>query len=212
MSKYPLNKLVPSFTSESLADALTTVADTSIDLAIDSGALDGVPVIGMLTGMMKVARSYRERQLVAKLVAFLEEVDKIPADERAEFQNSFSDSDDQEDFGGALLTLIDRADDLEKPRIIGRLLVAHAGGVFNRADLMRMSKMVDRCYIEDLAVLVSFRPGVQSQSAIAVQSLASEGFLHQAGIDGGRADGSGGGVIYDMSQYGVWLLEHGLNE
>jgi len=42
--------LTQSVAQENLADVLATIGDVSIDAAISSGAIDGVPVLGILTG------------------------------------------------------------------------------------------------------------------------------------------------------------------
>lgn len=59
MIKYPENQLVPSITSDSVADLIVSLADTAIDAAIVSGALDGVPVIGLTTGLMNATRDMK---------------------------------------------------------------------------------------------------------------------------------------------------------
>jgi len=210
MAKYPPSELVPSIASESLSDVITTIADTSLDAAINSGALDGIPVVGMVTGALKAMRDVREAFLLRKLAAFLQEAARMDLEERKAFQRTFADKDAQEDFGGALLVLIDRSEDVEKPKILGRLLVAYARGAFGLADLMRMSKMVDRCYFEDLTILNSFKFGLQSNNEIPAQSLAAQGFLAQAGMDAGDVDGANGGILYEVTKYGDWLAQHGL--
>ena len=210
MASYPPNELVTSIASESLSDVLTTIADTSLDAAINSGALDGIPVIGIATGTLKAVRDVREAFLVRKLAAFLQKAGQLSLQERQAFEKKFSDREAQEDFGGALLVLIDRSEDIEKPRILGRLLVAYAKGAFSQSDFMRLAKMVDRSYFEDLVILKSFEFGLQPDNEIPAQSLAAQGFLHQAGMDGGDATGANGGILYEISYYGQWLVEHGL--
>ena len=210
MAGYPPNKLVPSIASESLSDVLATIADTSLDAAIDSGALNGIPVIGIATGVLKAARDVREAFLLRKLAVFLQEAGKLSLKERRSLEAKFSDKDAQEDFGGALLVLIDRSEDIEKPRILGRLLAAYVRGAFSQADLMRLSKMVDRCYFEDLQILKSFKFGLQPSNEIPSLSLAAQGFLYQAGMDGGDADGANGGILYEITSYGELLVEYGL--
>lgn len=210
MIGYPPNKLVPSIASESLSDALSIVADTSLDAAIDSGALDGIPIIGIATGLAKAARDIREAFLLRKLACFLQATSDLALDERKRFEAQFTDNSAQENFGGALLVLIDRAEDVEKPRILGRLLVAYVRGAFGQSELMRMSKMVDRSYFEDLLFLRSFFTGLQPGNEVIAQSLTAAGFLYQAGFDGGDAGGNSGGIWYEITNYGQWLVQYGL--
>lgn len=210
MPSYPPNQLVPSIASDSLGDVLSIIADTSLDAAIKSGALDGIPVLGIASGLLKAVRDVREAFLLRKLAVFLQETSKLSLEKRKEFEQKFSNKDAQEDFGGALLILIDRSEDMEKPRILGRLLAAHVKGVFSQTELMRLSKMVDRCYFEDLLILKSFQSGVQFNNEIPAQSLSAQGFLYQAGMDGGTWERSDGGILYEITKYGEWLSEYGL--
>ena len=54
--------LVESFESSLLSDdnkdLLATVGDTGLDAVITGGALDGVPVLGILNGIFKVTKNF----------------------------------------------------------------------------------------------------------------------------------------------------------
>ena len=104
--------------------------------------------------------------------------------------------------------LLDRADDLVKPRLIARIFTAHIDGHFDYAFATRLAKMVDRCYSEDLALLTTFKDGVQSSNEPQAESLFATGFLSQGGIDGGSAVDYDGGVIYVLNKYGIKLRAH----
>ena len=153
MTAYPENQLVPSITSESVAELMIDVADTALDAAIDSGALDGIPVVGLATGTIRAARDIRQAFLVRKLARFLAETARLTAEERSNFKSAFHDEAQAEDFGGLVIVLLDRADDLEKPVILGRLLVAYARGAFSQSDFFRLARMVERSFTDDLHLL-----------------------------------------------------------
>jgi hypothetical protein len=109
------------------------------------------------------------------------------------------------------LLLIDRADSLQKPSILGKLLSNHILGNISYEDVTRLSYIVDRVYISDLNYLLKFESGVQRNSNIAA-SLQSVGLLSFSGIDGGNFDNEdSGGVIYVLNEYGKILLEYGLD-
>ena len=83
MTSYPENQLVPSIASESVANLMVSLADTALDVAVESGALDCVPVVGLVTGAMRAARDVHQAFLVRKLVLFLSETARLSAEERA---------------------------------------------------------------------------------------------------------------------------------
>jgi hypothetical protein len=211
MATYPKNELVPSIASESVADLMISIADTAVDAAIESGALDGIPVVGLTTGMMRATRDVGEAFLLRKLARFLSETANLTAEERQNFKSKFHNEEQAEDFGGLVVVLLDRADDLTKPIILGRLLVAYAKGAFSQEDFFRLARMVERCFTDDLHVLKGFSSGNMPGQQIQAQNLSSLGFLYQAGFDGGdRLDPLSGGILYQISQYGEWVMRYGL--
>jgi hypothetical protein len=191
------------------------LADTALDAAVESGALDGVPVVGLATGAMRAARDVRQAFLVRKLVRFLSETAHLSSEERANFKSKFHSEDQAEAFGGLVVVLLDRADDLEKPVILGRLLVAYAKGAFSQEDFFRLARMVERSFTDDLYLLKGFAPGSTPRNMprqeVQAQNLSSIGFLYQAGFDGGDAgDPESGGILYQVSPYGEWVVRYGL--
>ena len=211
MAAYPKNELVPSITSESVADLMVSIADTAVDAAIESGALDGIPVVGLTTGAIRAARDVRQAFLVRKLARFLNETSNLTPYERSGFKSKFQNDEQAEEFGGLVIVLLDRADDLLKPVILGRLLVAYAKGAFSQDDFFRLSRMVDRSFTDDLQLLKEFSYGNMPRKEVQAQNLSSIGFLYQAGFDGGEVGNpDSGGILYQISQYGEWLVQHGL--
>jgi hypothetical protein len=211
MATYPKNQLVPSIASESVADLMVNLADTAVDAAIESGALDGIPVVGLATGAMRAARDVRQAFLVRKLARFLGETSGLTAEERLNFKSKFQNEEQAEEFGGLVVVLLDRADDLTKPVILGRLLVAYAKGAFSQDDFFRLAKMVERSFTDDLDLLRGFSSGNMPRKEIQAQNLSSIGFLYQVGFDGGEIGNlDSGGILYQISQYGEWVVRHGL--
>lgn len=206
MISYPKNQLVPAIASDSVADLMVSLADTAIDAAIESGAFDGIPVVGLAAGVMKASRDVRQAFMVRKLALFLGETANLTIEERVKFGNSFCAEEQAEEFGGLLVVLLERADDVVKPRILGRLLVAYARGVFTQEEFFRISRMVERSFTDDLYLLDGFSFGSMPRREVQAQNLSSLGFLYQAGIDANED----GGILYQISPYGEWVVQHGL--
>ncbi len=210
MKHTPETSLVRSLASESLAESLSNVADTSLDAAIDSGVLDGIPVIGLLTGVMKATREIRETIFLRKIARFLQEISLAPIEERRSFVERFEDEKQQHRFGEAIILLLDRADDMGKPRIVGRIVRALALGDIEYRVGLRLARMVDRCYLEDLELLKRFVPGTQGDMTSIAETLFSAGFLTNTGFDGGDAAGKNAGATYALNEYAELLVKYGL--
>lgn len=204
--------LVPSIASASMTELLALGTDTALDAAIESGALNGIPLVGLVCGVARTGRNLRERFMLQKLGRFLYSAAALSPEERDRFRLGFESEAEQDEFGARMLILVERADDLQKPKILGKLLVAHARGAFSRQVLLRLSLMVDRSFIDDLELLKTFREG--GMASVEAQALISAGFLHLTVIDGGSAtmDGFVGGNQYAISNYGRLLAVHGLAE
>ena len=103
--------LVRWLASESLASSLIGRADTGLDAAIESGALDAIPVVGLVTRAIESAGGIRAKLFVRKLAVSLQQVFCLPP----EFCNRFADKLKRQQahrrFGEAMLLLLDRAED-----------------------------------------------------------------------------------------------------
>lgn len=68
------NNLVESFENSLLSDdkkdLIATVGDTSIDAIISNGALDGIPIFGILNGIYKVGKMFKHYAYARKLRNF----------------------------------------------------------------------------------------------------------------------------------------------
>ncbi|WP_338438735.1 hypothetical protein [Synechococcus elongatus] len=209
---YPKNQLVRSITSSESTDLLSSLVDTGIDAAVESGALDGVPIVGLLFGAVRAGRNIREGFLLHKLVHFLRETSALTPEERLSFQRQFQNDEKAEEFGGLVVILLERADDLAKPVILGRLLVAYAKGMFSQDKFLRLARMVDRSFTDDLQLLKDFSSGLMTNKEVQAQSLSSLGFLYEIGSDAGEyGNPNSGGNLYQISPYGELLVQYGLD-
>lgn len=71
--------------------------------------------------------------MIRKLARFLGETANLTGEERLKFKSFFTE-EQTEEFGGLLVVLLERADDIEKPLILGRLLDAYARGSFSQEE------------------------------------------------------------------------------
>ena len=103
--------LIRSWASESLAASLIGRADTGLDAAIESGALDAIPVIRFVTGATESAGSIRAKLFVRKLAVFLQQVFCLPLEYCNRFADKLKRQQAHRRFGEAMLLLLDRAED-----------------------------------------------------------------------------------------------------
>lgn len=207
----PDTSLTRSIATESLANVLEKFSETALDSVLEAGILRDIPVIGVINGMMKAGRDIRELLFLRKIAIFLKEISNTSMENRNEFVEQLDRDGKQHEFGQAILTLLDRSEDMKKPELIAKLLSAHIKGRIDYSKAMRLCAIVSRCYTQDLVLLKKFEEGTQGENAPIAESLFSVGLLSHGGIDGGTWEGRDGGVIFVMNEYGRLFSEHALN-
>lgn len=209
--------LVKSLNRGELSDLGATIGDVALDGIIGSGALDGVPVVGTMVSIARTGNAIRDlvfqRKVLAFLASFGTETDPTA---RQEFVRKIEEQDNGQRFGETILLLLERMDDLSKPVIVGRLMAAAARGDMLLKEALRLSRIVDRAFIEDLVLLPDLIDNkVQPDEGVA-DALFSAGLLSNDGSDGGtylsvEEGGEPGGTIYSRNRYARLLIEFGLS-
>ena len=204
-------EIIDSIASENLSSTAQDFAEIALDSLLEDGILRDIPIFNALISLYRSGVQIRQQLFFRKIVNFLKELSEISIDERRKFVDNINDSQ-KNNFGETLILLIDHANNMYKPTILGRLLKNHILGNLSYQDTERLAFIVDRVYLSDLNYLKNFTSGVQENPNIAA-SLFSAGLLANIGVDGGGADEkSPSGIIYTTNRYGNMLLEFGLKE
>ena len=210
MNETPNTSLIRSIATESLTDLLGNISETALDATLESGVLRDIPIIGFITGAFKATRDIRDALFLKKIALFLKELSSVTQEQRAAFVQEVQTQNDQHRFGEALLLLLERAEDMKKPQIVGRLMAASIQGKLDQSKALRLCSIVDRCYVQDFELLRSFRDGVQGEFTPIAEVLHAAGLISNMGINGGDASGNNSGIIYHVNEYGKLLVKHGL--
>jgi hypothetical protein len=206
-------ELLNSIATDKLNSVGRDLGEVALDTVLKKGILRDIPVLNTIVALYQAGVEMHHHFFIRKVINFLRELSSTPFEKRQKFVEEIERNPKQKrEFGETLLLLIDRADSLQKPSILGKLLSQYILGNISYDEVTRLSYIVDRVYISDLSYLLKFESGVQRNPNIAA-SLQSVGLLSFAGIDGGTygEETSSGGVIYELNEYGTMLLKHGLN-
>ena len=206
-----LNISLPaSIASQETTDLVATIGDTGLDAAIASGALDGVPVLGIATGLWRAGKGIQNELFTRKVLRFLSETNRVDSKQREKFVDSLNKRGKTEEFGETILLILERIDDTVKPSMIGRIMAAHMRGDLDYGKAMRLASIVSRCYAQDLDLLLVFTPGVQREKVPIAESLFAAGLFSDGGIDGGTfSDPLSSGTIFNLNEYGELLIRFG---
>lgn len=206
-------ELVNSIATDQLGSVGRDLGEVALDAALKQGVFRDIPIFNTVVGLYQAGVEIHQQLFVRKIINFLRELSEIPLEERQKFIEEIDRHPKKKRvFGETLVLLIDRADSLQKPSILGQLLKHHILGKISYENVTRLSFIVDRVYISDLNYLLKFKSGVQREPNIAA-SLQSVGLLSFSGIDAGTfgEETSSGGVIYELNEYGNMLLKYGLD-
>jgi len=199
--------LTRSVATPSLADVLGAISETALDSILESGALRDIPIIGLITGTLKAGNEIKTAIFIRKIIIFLKTLSETSAEDRQKFVDKHNTPEQQHKFGETILLLLERAENMEKPKLIAQIINAYILDQVNEHIAFRICSMIDRCYIQDLKLLRNFVDGVQGENTPIAETLLSVGFLSNGGFDGGTVEENSGGVIYTMNDYGRKFIE-----
>jgi len=191
-----------------IQDTLADLADAGIDQLLQEGFLRDVPAVGTVLGAVRATGSIRDLLLAKKLGRFLLELHRIPEKDRADFAQSHSSPKDKRRVGEALILLLDRLDDLEKPALVARVFGAYIRGRIDHSTFRLMASAIDRLHLPHLKALAELYLNGADEAAVSkldrdvCQALAFAGLL--------RAEARGnGGAWFDPLMAGAVLVYTG---
>lgn len=189
--------------SDDIADGLALLTDTAFEIA------GFIPGVGKVLEGARIFTSMRDRVYLNKVARFLREFDSISAERRNAFFSSFRSHEDLERFGETVLLLLERADEIDKPSVIGRLHRAAAFDELTLETAQRLSAIVNRAYMADLHCLQHFEDELSGFQNEVTSALHALGLLSIKSVDLNRDDDPNG---YQLSGFGRQLLDYGLRE
>jgi len=206
-------ELFNSIGSEKISSLGRDLFEVGLDQIVNEGVLREIPVVNSLYNLGKATVAISQGLFIKKLIKFLGELSNVSYEKRQSFLEVIDKNPQKKRaFEETLLLLIERADSLEKPSILGRLLKHHILGNISYEDAMRLSDIVNRVYMSDLNYLTRFSSDLKSNPDLAA-SLQSAGLLKLAlSMDFGYlGQPSPAGIIYELNDYGKMLLQYGLD-
>lgn len=206
-----LRSFAESISVESLGELVADVADIGLDGAISSGVLDGVPVVGTIMGLWQAGRDIQHALFVRKICRFLAGASKATITQRAKFVEILRENNKIDEFGEAILLILDRIDDTQKPEMIGNIMAAHMSGNLDYDVAMRISSAINKVFVQDLDSLRTFDPESAIQDRAVAESLFSAGLASMYNGNGGWfSPEMAGSQIYKLNKYGKFVKLYAL--
>lgn len=191
-----------SFENDNTIDFVIDAADWAFDKFVNSDAVNGVPVVGMLNGVYKIYKNVQAYRLAKKVYLFLYHTKEIDAEKKRKFVEEYIESN-QEDGIDALLSVIDQLDNQNKVGIMTNLLKAKVDEVITIYEFNRLVACLRRIPYSDILKLKDYvdhyyEPGVtEVLYAAGVLYLSHEDFEEDTNK-------------YKLNYNGAQLLKYGL--
>ena len=205
--------------SNSLTEEVFGITGEYVELGLDALVEDGlfkdIPIVSTFMSVYRIGNSIWERHHVAKLIAFLNEINKGIVDEekREKYREKFSRNDkfrNQE--LEYILILIDRYISFDKPQMLAKLYLAYLDSKIIWQEFTQYAEIIDRFLPGDLAWIDERRLSECTPDSIAVDGvlrLISMGLVTQKWRKASLYDGYGkniGGVEmngYELTSFGM---------
>ena len=146
--------LIKTIGNDNFKEIVIDYSEVTIDSFIKNDLLKEIPFFGTLYKSYKGFISIKDALFANKVLYFLEHVKDISAEEKKKFiDNLESNHEEKIKVGKTLLLIIDKLDDLDKPRIIGNLFRANLKNQITYNDFLRLSTIVQNVFYSDLIKL-----------------------------------------------------------
>lgn len=132
--------------------------ELGLDALIEDGIFKDIPIVSTAVAVYRIGKSIREKHHIAKLIAFLNEINNgIDTEEkRQNYREKFVSN---EKFRNQeleyILILIDRYIGFDKPQMLAKLYLAYLDGVIVWEEFTMYAEVIDRFLLLDCRTLVS---------------------------------------------------------
>lgn len=167
-------------------EVLIKQSENLLDAFLDDGVLREIPVIKTVLAVGRTGIAVRDVLLVKKLLRFLHEMENVNA-ERERFEAEMrEDPAKAERIGTHLTVLLDRFEESDKAGLLGRAFQAYLKREIDLDAFLRMARVIDRCMLADLALIIQNDSArlVSERPAVAAEFLSYGLVVPQPGIVG----------------------------
>lgn len=201
--------LIQSIASSEIKNITTDYCELGLDAILDEGILKDIPIFGSLTKLYSVGTTIHGKIFEKKLLNFLFELNKVSEIERNGFIIKLNTDEKQaQKISEHLLVLLDRLDDMHKPKILAKIFSAYIIEKIDFEMFVRLASVIDKSLVSDLVKLNDFR---KSQfGSFSATSLEYTGLVYLSVMNPNIAFDENGnqtsGSLYAISKLGEILV------
>jgi len=139
-------------------DLAVEFGDLELSAFLDESVLREIPIIKSVVAFCKTGMAIHNQLFLRKVAGFLLACPKFTDAEKEAFvREHLSDPKKAKNVGDALVLILDKLDDLEKPEMVANAFAACVRGKIPLECFRRLASAIDIGFIEDLKVL-AYKP------------------------------------------------------
>jgi hypothetical protein len=143
--------LTETIKDDKFQDVIVDLSETTLDSLLKDGTLKDLPIIGALFGIAKTTLTVQDKLFTKKLMVFLLQLQKTSNESRKkQIEKIEKDSEYKTKVGEKLLYIIDKCEDYEKAKYIGKLFQCFIEEKIEYDDFLRASRSIELTYLGDL--------------------------------------------------------------
>jgi hypothetical protein len=188
--------MITTVAADNLADAGTSVFDAALSVVEEASTTvadagmqvwQHIPVVGVLFKLYKAGVAVNQQLFTRKLLLFLNELERVSIEERKAFVSDFDqDPIFRQKVGDNLILILDKADDIEKASLLGRIFTLYITKLIDYSTYMRFAIVINRAHFPDIIALKKsvFKEGISEPvfTQMELESLNSIGIVGEVAI------------------------------
>jgi hypothetical protein len=184
-------------------DLAGDLSEIALDSLLDEGLLKEIPVIKTFLAALKTWAAIHDQVFLRKVANFLRACPTFTHEEREKFaKENLNDPKKMKRLGDALVIILDRLDDLEKPEMLAKAFAAHVRGKIAQETFRRLAAAIDIGFLDDLRALAADSALPPKYNRQLLCNLVRTGLTEITGGDMLTPPQASRGNHYDLNQLG----------
>ena len=141
--------------TSNLSELTIDYAEVFTDSVLKDGILKDIPIVNSIVGVGKIGFAINDYLFLKKILSFLVNIKDVHQSQREKLLLKIENSEKyQKNVGEAILLIINKIDDLEKPKIIGKIFSFFLNGEIDYETFLRLSQSIEKVFLPDLSKLI----------------------------------------------------------
>ncbi len=190
--------LTDTLKKSDLSNVAGNIAEVGLDKIIEDGLFQDIPVVSSIIGLVKTGGNIQNYYFSKKLLKFLVSISEITLAERLSMVERLEQDDAySQNVGESIILLLDRMDDISKPKLVARAFKAFSTGAIDSTQLQRINYAIDKLLMVDIEKLVEFS---RIHTSDRYDLIVGQNFLNAGLAYVGTGYGAGGVHPNDICQ------------